>query len=135
MTNSSVWLSNFSPSRNISSPTSFPSNESLFCLWRVNVPSGYRIKVQFHFFDVKNTSNCSQASVEVAEIQGLFNQVLGRYCGVQIPDDVVSTFSFVTVIYTASKGSRAHSGFHASLSLAPAGKRLEPSGRHLFQYV
>lgn len=73
--------------------------------------------------------------MEVAEIQGILNQVLGRYCGVQIPDDVVSTFNFVTVIYTASKGSHAHSGFHASLLLVPAGKRLEPSGRHLFQSV
>ncbi|XP_078352602.1 dorsal-ventral patterning tolloid-like protein 1 [Oculina patagonica] len=120
MTNRSVWLSNISPSKNISSPTTFPSNESVFCLWRVNVPRGYRIKVHFNSFDVKNTSNCSQAAVEVAEIQGVFNTVLGRYCGEQ-PDDVVSTFSFVTVIYSVSKGStQVHPGFHASLLLAPA---------------
>ncbi len=124
MTNRSVWLSNISPSKNISSPTTFPSNESVFCLWRVNVPRGYRIKVHFNSFDVKNTSNCSQAAVEVAEIQGVFNTVLGRYCGEQ-PDDVVPTFSFVTVIYSVSKGStQVHPGFHASLLLAPAGKTI-----------
>lgn len=81
---------------------------------------------------MKNTSNCSQAAVEVAEIQGVINTVLGRYCGEQ-PDDVVSTFSFVTVIYTASKGSTsAHPGFHASLLLAPAGKQFKQQGSGCF---
>lgn len=123
-TNRSFWLENFRPSQNISSPTTFPSNASVFCLWRVKVPRGYRIKVHFNSFDVKNSSNCSRAAVEVAEIQGSINTVLGRYCG-ELPDDVVSTFSFVTVIYTSSNGStQSHPGFHASLSLAPAGEKL-----------
>lgn len=122
MANRSVWLSSFSTSINISSSTSFPSNGSVSCSWKVYVPRGFRIKVHFNSFDVQNSSNCSQAAVEVAEKQGDIDTVLGRYCG-KLPDDVVSTFSFVSVIYTASSGStQTHPGFHASLLLAPAGK-------------
>jgi len=77
---------------------------------------------------MKNSSNCSQAAVEVAEQRGVIDTVLGRYCGSILPSDVVSTFSFVTVIYTAStRSTQAHPGFHASLSLAPAGKKLKPT--------
>ena len=123
MANRSVWLSSFGTYKNISNPSSFSSNVSVFCSWKVYVPNGFRIRVHFNSFVVKNSSNCSQAAVEVAEKQGdIIDTVLGRYCGSILPDDVVSTFSFVTVIYTASSGStQAHPGFHASLSLAPAG--------------
>ena len=121
-TNRSVWLSSFGTSKNISNPTSFSSNESVFCSWKVYVSNGFRIRVHFNSFDVKNSSNCSQAAVEVAEKQGVIDTVLGRYCGSILPDDLVSTFSFVTLIYTASSGStQTHPGFHASLLLAPAG--------------
>lgn len=129
MANRSVWLSSFDTAKNISNPTSFSSNESVFCSWKLYVPRGYRIRVHFNSFDVKNSSNCSQAAVEVAEKQSDINTVLGRYCGSILPNDVVSTFSFVTVIYTASSGStQTHPGFHASLSLAPAGNT-----KHLHQ--
>lgn len=123
MANRSVWLSSFDIVKNISNPTSaFSSNESVFCSWKLYVARGYRIRVHFNSFDVKNSSNCSQAAVEVAEKQRDIDTVLGRYCGSILPNDVVSTFSFVTVIYTASSGStQTHPGFHASLSLAPAG--------------
>jgi len=121
MANRSVWLSSFGTSKNISNPTSFSSNESVFCSWKVYVDRGFRIRIHFNSFDVKNSSNCSQAVVEVAEKQGVVDTVLGRYCGSILPNDVVSTFSFVTVIYTASTGfTQTYPGFHASLSLAPA---------------
>ena len=125
MANRSVWLSSFGTYKNISNPSSFSSNVSVFCSWKVYVPKGFRIRVHFNSFDVKNSSNCSQAAVEVAEKQGdIIDTVLGRYCGSILPDDVVSTFSFVTVIYTASSRSastQVRPGFHASLTLAPAG--------------
>lgn len=122
MANRSVWLSSFGTSKNISNPTSFSSNESVFCSWKVYVPRGFRIRIHFNSFDVKNSSNCSQATVEVTEKQGVIDTVLGRYCGSILPDDVVSTFSFVTLTYTASSGStQTHPGFHVSLSLATAG--------------
>ena len=133
MANRSVWLSSFGTSKNISNPTSFSSNESVFCSWKVYVDRGFRIRIHFNSFDMRNSSNCSQAAVEVAEERGAIDTVLGRYCGSILPDDVVSTFNFVTVIYTASSGStQTHPGFHASLSLAPAGKKFTPTKRWWF---
>ena len=123
MANRSLWLSNYRPSDNISSPTTFPSNQSVYCSWRIFVPRGYRIKIHFNVFDLKNSTNCSRSVVELAEKEGLISMPLGRYCGGHVPDDVVSTLSFVTVVYTAANGSTlSHPRFQSSLSLAPAGE-------------
>ena len=127
VSNRSVWLSSTRSSVNISSPTTFLSNSSVYCSWTAFVPRGYRIKVHFNSFNIRNSSNCSQASVEVAEIAGVFHTVLGRYCG-EMPSDVFSTFNlnFITVIYTASRDpAQMHQGFHASLMLESAGKEIK----------
>ena len=60
MSNRSVWLSSLGTSKNISNPTLFSSNESVFCSWKVYVPKGFHIRVHFNSFDVKNSSDCSR---------------------------------------------------------------------------
>ena len=123
--NRSVWLSNVIPEKNISSPTTFPSNQSVYCLWRVFVATGYRIKLHFNSFDLVNSTNCSKAAVKVVEKRGVISIPLGKYCGGHVPDDIVSSLSFVTVVYTATNGSALmHPGFQASLSLVPAGEKF-----------
>lgn len=131
MANSSLWLSNtFRRSTNISSPRTFPLNHSVYCSWLVFVPDGYRIKIHFSSFDLMNSTNCSRSAVELEESdrdRGRFMS-LGRYCGGHVPDDVISTYSYVSVIYTANNGSTLqHAGFHASISLAPASKEISPN--------
>lgn len=125
MANRSLWLSNIRPSVNISSPTTFPSNQSVYCSWRFHVLKGYRIRIHFNSFDLRNSTNCSSSAVELAEKEEGISISLGRYCGGLVPDDVVSNRSFVSVIYTSANGSTLqHPGFHATISLAPAGKKL-----------
>ena len=125
MANRSLWLSTIRQSVNISSPTTFPSNQSVYCSWRFHVYRGFRIKIHFNSFDLSKSTNCSSSAVELAEKEEEISISLGRYCGDHVPDDVVSTQSFVSVIYTSANGSTPqHPGFHATISLAPAGEKL-----------
>lgn len=121
--NRSIWLSKNTPLESISSTTAFPSNVSLQYSWCVFAAKGYRIRVHFQLFNLKNSTNCSSSAVELAENDGYSFGSLGRYCGHHVPDDVVSSLSYVTVIYTITNGTVAsHPGFQASLSRESAGK-------------
>ena len=121
--NRSIWLSRNTLLENISSPTTFPSNVSLQYSWCVFVAKGYRIRVHFQLFNLKNSTNCSSSVVELAENDRYSFGSLGRYCGHHVPDDVVSRLSYVAVIYTITNGTVAlRPGFQASLSLESAGK-------------
>lgn len=122
MSNMSVRLTKERFSVNISSPTTYHSNQSVHCLWKITVPKGYRIKVHFSTFDLQNNTNCSNSAVELIEINGSVSTLKGRYCGSYQPDDVISTSSHLSVMYTAANRSTLqHPGFQASISLASAG--------------
>ena len=115
---------------NISSPTKFPSNHSVYCSWKVNVPSGFSIKIHFSSFDLQNSTNCSQEAVEIFVSRGLYlNIALGRYCGDLVPDDLFRNDFDVTVTYTAvPSGTRPkHPGFRASITLEAAGEKIYPT--------
>jgi len=107
----------------------FPPNQSVYCSWKVHAPKGYRIKIHFSSFNLKNGTNCSKDAVEISMLWGLYyyKLVLGRYCGDVVPDDLLSRKSSVKVTYTASPGGfrTPHQGFHVSLSLAPAGEEIK----------
>lgn len=125
--NRSIWLSKSTPWKNISSTTAFSSKVSLKYSWCVSVANGYRIRVHFQLFNLKNSTNCSSSAVELVEHDGYSFGSLGRYCGHHMPDDVVSRLRYVTVIYTITNGTVAlHPGFQASLSLESAGKIFCP---------
>ncbi|XP_074610724.1 tolloid-like protein 2 [Acropora palmata] len=121
MSNMSVRLTKERFSVDISSPTTYHSNQSVHCLWLITVPKGYRIKVHFSTFDLQNNTNCSNSAVELIEINGSVSTLKGRYCGSYLPDDVISTSNHLSVMYTAANRSTLqHPGFQASISLASA---------------
>ncbi|XP_068690309.1 tolloid-like protein 2 isoform X1 [Montipora capricornis] len=120
MTNISVPLSKHRPSENISSPTTFPSNQSVYCSWNISVPVGKRIRIHFTSFHLAKSANCSISAVELIEKKGLISTATGRYCGRDTPNDVLSSSSSLSVIYLATNGCTLnHTGFQAFVSLAP----------------
>ena len=122
ISNVSVRLTKDRFSVDISSPTTYHSNQSVNCLWEITVPKGNRIKVHFNSFDLQNNTNCSNSAVELIEIKGSVSTLKGRYCGSYLPDDVLSTSSHLFVMYAAANRSTLqHPGFQASISLASAG--------------
>ena len=125
MTNISVPLSKHRPSENISSPTTFPSNQSVYCSWNISVPVGKRIRIHFTSFHLAKSANCSISAVKLIEKKGLISTATGRYCGRDTPSDVLSSSSSLSVIYLATNGCTLnHTGFQAFVSLAPEGEKL-----------
>ncbi|XP_034938584.1 cubilin [Chelonus insularis] len=72
------------------------------CLWTFSVPSSKNIKITFTSMDVRNTLNksysentapCNGDFLEVRDGKGPFAELIGRYCGHQIPPVITTTRS------------------------------------------
>lgn len=71
------------------------------CVWQINVPNGYRIKVTFHIFrmrDVQNKEGCLDY-VDVRDGDSPFSTFFGRFCGGNNPGTLISTSTSFRIIF------------------------------------
>lgn len=90
-----------------------PCDDSVECIWHVNVNSNSIIKLTFQFFNLSQAKNCTEDYVEVRD--GPFNtsDLIGRYCGPAKPSAVTAGGWHLHVAFKSS-GKKKYPGFKAS---------------------
>ena len=94
-------------------PGPYPSHSR--CSWLIQVPVGYKIKLQFYHFLVEKTFMCTGDVLKVYDGTSSAAEPLGTYCGAINPFHVESTTSN---LFLAFKSDRAlnFAGFNATFS-------------------
>ncbi|XP_069470463.1 membrane frizzled-related protein isoform X2 [Ambystoma mexicanum] len=93
-------------------PMPYPHQE--ICLWRITVPEGHVIELQFHNFSLESQSSCNFDFVEVHDSAGIgTTSLMGRFCGTQTPPSLISSQQFMTILFVADEDV-ADEGFTAT---------------------
>ncbi|XP_029461319.1 tumor necrosis factor-inducible gene 6 protein [Rhinatrema bivittatum] len=90
------------PKRIIKSP-GFPSeyeNEQI-CYWHIRVKFGQRIHLHFLEFDVEDDISCLSDYLELYDSYDDLHGFVGRYCGFELPDDIISTGNVMTLKFVS----------------------------------
>ncbi|XP_022906933.2 protein tolkin-like [Onthophagus taurus] len=101
-------------SRHLESPN-FPEEyqPNKECIWRLSVPEGYQVTLQFQSFEIENHDNCVYDYVEVRDGLTKESQSIGVYCGYKVPGNITSTGNHLWVKFV-SDGSVQKAGFSAT---------------------
>lgn len=105
----------------ISSPN-YPNipNPFIECIWKVTVPNGDLIVVDFlDRFDLTTTRNCSKEYVEIRDGSTTAAQLLGRFCD-ERPSTQTTTSNMARIHYFTDV-SVPKNGFKARVSIAKCG--------------
>ncbi|MEE6489212.1 hypothetical protein FKM82_015519 [Ascaphus truei] len=84
-------------------------NEQI-CSWHIRLNFGQRIYLQFLDFDVEDDTDCLSDYFEVYDSYDDLHGFVGRYCGDELPDDIISTGNVMTLKFL-SDGSITAGGF------------------------
>lgn len=88
-----------------------PSKE---CIWRVKAEENHQISMRFDSFDLESHDSCAYDYVEVHDGDSLNSDLIGRFCGNRIPEQILSSGKTLTVKFVSdSDVNRA--GFQLTL--------------------
>ncbi|XP_064633590.1 bone morphogenetic protein 1-like [Lineus longissimus] len=98
---------------NFTSPK-FPSkyHSHTLCIWKLTVHGDHVVRLHFNVLDVERTKLCHYDYVEVRDGRRRTSPFIGRFCGKEIPEDVLSTGKHMWVMFI-SDGSHSGRGFSA----------------------
>jgi len=61
------------------------------CIWRLRVPRGHVIRLEFQYFDLEYNPRCSNDYLEVRDGLSAISTPIGRFCGQSFPTSIEST--------------------------------------------
>ena len=94
-------------------PGLYPSRSR--CSWLIQVPDGYKIKLQFYHFLLEKSYTCTADVLKVYDGTSSSAEPLGRYCGAIDPFYVESTTSNLFLAFKSDR-SLNYAGFNATFS-------------------
>ncbi|XP_015772585.1 PREDICTED: muscle, skeletal receptor tyrosine protein kinase-like isoform X2 [Acropora digitifera] len=94
-------------------PNPYPSRSR--CSWHIQVPVGYKIKLQFYHFVLEKTHMCTGDVLKVYDGKSRSAEPLGTYCGAMNPFRVESTASNLFLEFKSDR-SLNFAGFNATFS-------------------
>ncbi|KAL1024015.1 hypothetical protein UPYG_G00050330 [Umbra pygmaea] len=104
-----------SPSGTVSSPNwpdKYPSRKE--CTWAITSTPGHRVKLLFSDFEIEQHQECAYDHLEAFDGDSDSAAILGRLCGSQTPDPLVSTGNKMYLRFI-SDASVQRKGFQATL--------------------
>lgn len=106
----------FSDQGDLTSPD-YPRNyeDNAHCTWTITVPPNYQVMLRFRSFQVEQSHNCESDYLEIHDGSNAHFPVMGRYCGFQRMNDIVSSSKSLTVVFV-SDASENYRGFSAQYS-------------------
>ncbi|XP_044159787.1 tumor necrosis factor-inducible gene 6 protein [Bufo gargarizans] len=84
-------------------------NEQI-CYWHIRVNVGQPIALQFLEMDIEDDTDCLSDYLEVYDSYDDVHNLVGRFCGDMLPDDIISTGNVMTLKFL-SDGSVTGGGF------------------------
>ncbi|XP_060800111.1 membrane frizzled-related protein isoform X2 [Neoarius graeffei] len=94
------------PNGSLSSPNHpkyYPNQQR--CTWHISAEKGQVIQLSFHNFSLETQDVCEFDYVEVHDSSNTGDSnVIGRYCGSDLPPDLTSTGPVMSVVFVADEG-------------------------------
>lgn len=90
-------------------PQWYPYNKK--CTWKITLPAHFRVGIRFIAFDIESHSECLYDYLQIKDGPEDSSSLLGRYCGKQIPQELRSNSSQVTIQFS-SDGTVNKPGFY-----------------------
>ncbi|KAG7199007.1 hypothetical protein KM043_013159 [Ampulex compressa] len=100
---------------------------NLNCEWKIQLPVGEKIKISWTKFDLEDSSSCQFDYVEVFDGPNADSQLLGRYCGSEMPPMIKSTSNTIVVVFRTDWSSEME-GFSLSYQVLCDGVFTEETG-------
>uniref|UniRef100_A0A1I8NQJ8 CUB domain-containing protein n=1 Tax=Stomoxys calcitrans TaxID=35570 RepID=A0A1I8NQJ8_STOCA len=94
-------------------PSVYPPNVE--CTWTLTAPSGNSLQLQFEEMDIAKSEGCNEDFLEIRRV--IHTQLLGLYCGNQVPEEVLKPSDFYWIRFRSSEGSSGK-GFKLKWSYA-----------------
>ncbi|XP_032235679.1 cubilin [Nematostella vectensis] len=92
-------------------PSTYPTN--IQCTWKITVPVQNQVELRFE--NISLPSWCQEAHVKVIDGKSLFGNLLGTYCGDDVPVYIHSTSNIITVMFmSSSEDPGDYRGFNIS---------------------
>ncbi|KAM4626088.1 tumor necrosis factor-inducible gene 6 protein isoform 1-T1 [Discoglossus pictus] len=80
------------------------------CYWHIRLNYGQRIYIEFQDFDIEDDTECLSDYIEVYDSYDDVHGFVGRFCGDELPDDIISTGNVMTLKFLTD-GSISAGGF------------------------
>ncbi|KAL9973791.1 hypothetical protein ACROYT_G020293 [Oculina patagonica] len=90
-----------------------PYDDSVECVWNINVDTDYKIELSFDFFNLSDSTDCSEDYVEVRDGMWDTSDLVGKYCGAKKPSKITSDAWDLRIAFKSS-GKTKYPGFKAS---------------------
>ncbi|XP_071569184.1 cubilin isoform X2 [Temnothorax nylanderi] len=97
------------------------------CEWKIQLPVGERIRASWLKFNIETSSNCQFDFVEIYDGPDTNSQLLGRYCGSDMPPAIKSNSNKLVVLFK-SDWSYESEGFTLSYETLCGGEFHEDTG-------
>ncbi|NWZ17727.1 TSG6 protein, partial [Agelaius phoeniceus] len=126
----------FTDSKHVFKSPGYPNeyeNEQV-CYWHIRVRYGQRIHLQFLEFDVEDDTACLADFLEVYDSYDDVNGFVGRFCGDELPDDIISTGNVMTLKFLTDASVTA-GGFqirYSTLDTPAPAKNASAQGKSTF---
>lgn len=82
------------------------------CQWTIEAPAGKKVQLEFKHFKMEISSGCRNDYIQIFDGSDSTAPLIGRYCGNDMPDSVVSTANFLTIVMVTN-GDISSRGFIA----------------------
>ncbi|KAG8432318.1 hypothetical protein GDO86_016818 [Hymenochirus boettgeri] len=89
-------------------PGEYENNQ--ICYWHIRIPYGQRVEIEFLDLDIEEDIDCLSDYFEIYDSYDDIHGLVGRYCGFELPDNIVSTGNVMTLKFL-SDGSVTGGGF------------------------
>lgn len=68
------------------------------CLWTIVAPAGKKVNLEFKHFKFEISSGCQNDYIEVYDGSDTTAPRIGRFCGQDVPEPIVSTANFLSIV-------------------------------------
>ncbi|OXB68673.1 hypothetical protein ASZ78_005864 [Callipepla squamata] len=123
----------FTDSKHVFKSPGYPNEyeNDQICYWHIRVKYGQRIHLQFLEFDVEDDTACMADYLEIYDSYDDISGFVGRFCGDELPDDIISTGNVMTLKFL-SDASVTAGGFQISRLSGEEGKEFVAAVRKHF---
>ncbi|XP_062904648.1 tumor necrosis factor-inducible gene 6 protein [Mobula hypostoma] len=119
------------PERIITSPD-YPNEyeHQQICYWHIRIKYKQRIHLQFIEFDVEDDPSCLSDYLEVYDSYDDLLGFVGRFCGNQLPRDIISTGNVMTLKFLSDSSITAKGFLLAYKAINPPSPASEPETKN-----
>ena len=104
-----------------------PYKNRVDCLWTIEAPAGKKVQLDFKHFKFEISSGCQKDYIEVFDGSDNTAPLIGRFCGHDMPEPVVSTANFLSLVMVTNDDVTSRGFIALYRQIADTGKNKDGS--------